>query len=382
MNAIGFNDDVVVSGRRFHVQTSSVGNNGTARCEVFEEGRIISKSEVEFERRSKLDKRLLEERISHLVQDMHAETMNEIEMMFSIAEKVKKLRHAPSNVKTGLMFLRSNLMNDAIEQFEIAISIDPDNVDAYNNLGLAYLRLGQNTKAIKILRKIQEKGRSYADISHNLGQAYLNEKEHYKALINFQEALRINPHYYEADYNIAILYMDSIIHDKNDNMLPPPSIRLERAQQQLNKLEQVKIKPLAQIAPKILKLLKVGKMEEAVTKMHQYREKIFPMELLSIIGINFYLKFMYGGKGLSFDIIQKFERELYEALEDHPDYADLWNNLGVIHLIQCRNLFIQALNEFDRALDINPYFEKALKNKKLVENDGKEFLILLRAILK
>jgi len=382
MNAIGFNDDVVVSGRKFHVQTSSVSNNGTARCEVFEQGRIISKSEVEFERRRQFDDNLLEERISRLVENMHTETMNEIEMMFSIADKVKKLRHAPSNVKTGLMFLRSNLMKDAIEQFEIAISIDPDNVDAYNNLGLAYIRLGQNTKAIKILRKIQEKGRTYADISHNLGMAYLNEKEHYKALINFQEALRINPQYNEADYNIAILYLDSIIYDKNDNLLPPPSIRLERAHQQLNKLEQAKLKPFAQIAPKVQKLLKEGNLEEAIIKMHQYREKIFPMELLSIIGINFYLKFMYGGKGLGFDIIRKFERELYEALEEHPDYADLWNNLGVIHLIQCRNLFIQALNEFDRALDINPYFEKALKNKKLVENDGKEFLILLRAILK
>jgi len=256
MNAIGFNDDVSVSGRKFHVQTSSTGNNGTARCEVFEQGRIISKSEVEFERRRQLDDQLLEERISRLVENMHNETMNEIEMMFSIADKVKKLKHAPSNVKTGLMFLRSNLIKDAIEQFEIAISIDPENVDAYNSLGLSYIRLGQNTKAIKILRKIQEKGRTYADISHNLGLAYLNEKEHYKALINFQEALRINPQYFEADYNIAILYLDSIIYDKNDNLLPPPSIRLERAHQQLRKLEQAKLKPFAQIGPKVQKFLK------------------------------------------------------------------------------------------------------------------------------
>ena len=61
---------------------------------------------------------------------------------------------------------------------------------------------------------------------------------------------------------------------------------------------------------------------------------------------------------------------------------NIWNNLGVIHLIQCRNLFLQALGEFRKALEINPDFEKAQKNKVLVENDGKEFLILLRAILK
>ena len=81
-------------------------------------------------------------------------------------------------------------------------------------------------------------------------------------------------------------------------------------------------------------------------------------------------------------IIKKFERRLSNAINKHPNYADLWNNLGVVHLIQCRNLFLQALNEFDKALEINPSFNKALKNKKLVENDGKEFLILLRAILR
>ena len=91
---------------------------------------------------------------------------------------------------------------------------------------------------------------------------------------------------------------------------------------------------------------------------------------------------MYGGKGLDGETIKRFEHRLNIALEGTPDYADIWNNLGVIHLIQCRNLFLQALTEFNRALELNPDFEKAIKNKKLVENDGKEFLILLRAILK
>ena len=81
-------------------------------------------------------------------------------------------------------------------------------------------------------------------------------------------------------------------------------------------------------------------------------------------------------------IMKPYEHRLNIALEQNQDYADIWNNLGVIHLIQCRNLFLQALTEFNRSLELNPGFDKAIKNKKLVENDGKEFLILLRAILK
>ena len=70
---------------------------------------------------------------------------------------------------------------------------------------------------------------------------------------------------------------------------------------------------------------------------------------------------MYGGKGLDNETIKRYEHRLNIALEDTPDYADIWNNLGVIHLIQCRNLFLQALSEFNRALEINPSFDKAIK---------------------
>ncbi|MGD9899629.1 MAG: tetratricopeptide repeat protein [Calditrichaceae bacterium] len=382
MSDIGFNDNVNVTGRKFHVQTASRSAKGVVQCEVFEAGRLITTHEVEFERRKYGDEHSLEERVKTMVEGLHRDTLHEIELMFMIAEKVKKLRHAPSNVKMGLMFLRNNLVQDAIEQFELGISIDQKSVDALNNLGLAYIKLGKNAKAIQILNKALELGPPYADIYHNLGLVYLNEKQHYKALGYFQEALRINPGYMEAHYNLAILYLDSILYDKKDDLLPPPSIRYERSQQQLKKIESDGNSYFKQMMPKIQKMLINKEIDQVINFLSTNRNRVFPNEVLSLIGIDFYLKFMYGGKGLNNDIIKKFENKLFKAIDGNADYADLWNNLGIVHLIQCRNLFLKALTEFDRSLEINPTFDKALKNKKLVENDGKEFLILLRAILK
>ena len=148
------------------------------------------------------------------------------------------------------------------------------------------------------------------------------------------------------------------------------------------KLTDAEIPAFNSIYSKLDEALKNSEIESALESLLHYRDKVFPSEILGLIGMDFYLKFMYGGKGLNNKIIKKFERRLGNAIDTHPNYADLWNNLGVVHLIQCRNLFLQALNEFDKALEINPSFNKALKNKKLVENDGKEFLILLRAILR
>ncbi len=382
MPDIGYNDNLSIGGRKFHIQTASNFGKGVARCEVFEEGRLITMQKIEFERRKASDEQSMEQRIRRIVSELHQETIDEIDLIFQIAEKVKKLRHAPSNVKLGLIFLHNNLISDAIEQFETALSIDPDSAAALNNLGLAYIRLGKTNKAIHYLQQALEKSQPYADIYYNLGLAYLDEKQHYKALKNFQEALRINPNYLKAQYHLAIVYLESIILNKSDSMLPPPSIRLGRATQQLQKLKENELKYFNDIYPKVSSAIEQSELNTAVEILRNNRERVFPGEVLDLIGIDFYLKFMYGGRGLNNEIIGKFERQLLRAIDEHPEYADLWNNLGIVHLIQCRNLFLQALSEFDKALEINPSFEKALKNKKLVENDGKEFLILLRAILR
>jgi len=382
VSEIGYNDNVNVNGRTFHIQTGSNLNKGVARCEVFEGGRLITSQVVDFERRKMRDEESLEKRIRKIVSGLHQETLSEIDLIFQIAEKVKKLKHAPSNIKLGLIFLSNNLVKDAIEQFETALSMDPDSAAAFNNLGLAHIKLGQNSKAVKYLNKALEKGQPYADIYHNLGLAYLNEGQYYKALTNFQEALRINPNYLKTHYNLIIVYLKSVIADKSDALLPPPSIRLERARQQLEKMKASGNKVFMMIYPSVVSMLDHSELEKAAQILETNRDKIFPQEVLSLIGMDFYLKFMYGGKGLNSEMISRFEQQLYQAIEEHPQYADLWNNLGIVHLIQCRNLFLKALNEFDHALEINPAFDKARKNKKLVENDGKEFLILLRAILR
>jgi len=382
MADIGYNDNVSVSNRTFHIQTASNIKKGSARCEVFEQGKLISAHNLHFERRKSSSEESLESRVRDIVSSLHKETIDEIELMFQIREKVKRLKHPPSNIKLGLIFLENNLINDAIEQFELALSVDPDSGDALNKLGLAYIKVGQNKTAIKHFKTALEKGYNYADVYHNLGLALLNEKEYYNALSNFQEAIRINPKYHQARYNLAIVYLESILTDQSEDVLPPPSIRMDRAVQILKKINEDLPLNFESLYKKINDELSGNNLDTAISILISNREKVFPPEVDSLIGMDFYLKFMYGGRKLNTDLIQKFEERLNKAIEKNSNYADLWNSMGIVHLIQCRNLFLQALSEFDRALELNPSFEKALKNKKLVENDGKEFLILLRAILK
>lgn len=382
MSDIGFNDNVQVYGRKFHVQTATNIAKGIASCEVFEEGRLINKNYINYERRKKRDNDLMENRVRNIVESIHQETLAEIELMFVISKKIDKMNHAASHVKMGLLFVKSNLMSDAIDHFKKAIEIDPEEINAYNNLGLAYIHIQAYGDAVAIFKRALTIQPTYADVHYNMGIAFYHENNYVNGLEHIQKALRINPEYHIARYYLALLYLGSILAEKEDDSLPPISIRVERAIQQLQILADGGKNGVKSTLNKIKKALQSKDVNAAVNTLNSNAVKIFPDEMHSIIGISFYLRFMYGGKSLTSRTLKKFEDDLINSIETQGDYADLWNNLGIVHLIQCRNLFLKALNEFNRALDINPKFEKALKNKKLVENDGKEFLILLRAILK
>ena len=382
MSDIGFNDNLEVAGRKFHFQTATQSNKGKIRCEIYENGRVLSTSEVDFERRKGDRKKNIENRLKNVVESLHQEMMTEIELLFKIAEKVKKLKHSPSNNKIGIIFLQNNLIDDAIEQFKLAIESDPNYLESYNNLGMTYIQTGKYKEAIEVFTRGMDRDINFTDMHNNFGLALMMDKNYEKALDEFKKALKLNKSYLAAHYNLAVLYLRSTYERDHDEFLPPPSIRVKRSFEHLEKVKDRKIKVFDLVYEKIKKQILKKNIDQSVKLLEENRDRVFPRDVSSLISTNFYLKFMYGGKGLDNETIKRYERRLNMALDDNPHYADIWNNLGVVHLIQCRNLFLQALTEFNRALEINPDFDKAVKNKKLVENDGKEFLILLRAILR
>ena len=86
----------------------------------------------------------------------------------------------------------------AIEQYEIALKLNPQFIDAHNNLGLALLRAGHQQEGIRELNT------AYAIKHYNAGNDYLRWGYYNDAIAEFQAALRLRPDYPEARRNIAI----------------------------------------------------------------------------------------------------------------------------------------------------------------------------------
>ena len=368
---LGLNNDVLVGGHRFHVQTTYSANNETILSHIFDNGRVIERLEVgvtEEVKNATLPKKL---------KVVHQEMIAEMELLFYIAEKVRQVRHPMSCLKLGHVFMSKNLLDDAVTFFQMAAELDPTSAEVYCQLGFANIRRGDFANAEMVLRKGVQLAPNYADLHQHLGVACLEQQKLGPALDSLRTALDLNANFFTAHFHYALALLQSLQAPfGGDSSVSPKAVQehLMRAAEGWPAFRTPRLE-------KALQLVDEGAIGPAVQELQSLRQEV-NIEADLAFEHDFYLKFMYGGKGKDDEFIQNYTIRLRAAMRDYPDYADLHNSLGVAYLIQCRNLFLRALEEFRVALRINPSFKRAEKNLKLSENDGKGFLILLRAILK
>ncbi|HEX9654282.1 MAG TPA: tetratricopeptide repeat protein [bacterium] len=372
MENLGLNNDVLVGGRKFHIQTSYSDANRLIQSKVFNEGQVIESREVP------VDGAPIDE-INSQLNDLHQEQITEMEILYYIYEKVKAVRHASSSHKLGLLFLKKSLVKEAIEQFKLALEIDPGLYQVYASLGRALLINGSYDEAIASLQEAVQKASDYADINNYLGVAYLYQEKFPQAVQYLSAAIRLNENYIGAHYYLGVAHLALSLNqtELGENTDEDYRQAMEHINLAVDRLVDRQIPSFK----KVLDLVQGKSYKEAVNAFLNSTPKEDLTHFMNMEN-EFYLKFMYGGKGKDDAFIADYVQNLRELLDQHPGYADVRNNLGIAYLIQCRNLFLKALEEFRAALKINANFKKAEKNLKLAENDGKGFLILLRAILK
>ncbi|MBI5215300.1 MAG: tetratricopeptide repeat protein [Ignavibacteriae bacterium] len=100
----------------------------------------------------------------------------------------------------GTVALGSGKTSDAISHFREVIRIMPTYEQTYNNLGVAFARIGNLVEAEKSWRRGLELAPT-ADMYSNLGNLYLSQGKESEASRELQNALRMNPNHIEAHFN-------------------------------------------------------------------------------------------------------------------------------------------------------------------------------------
>jgi len=375
MKALGLNETLLVGPRKFYIETNYLEDEKQVVGHVFEDGMLLETRE------RKLPPEVQEEDIQKLVKELQREIMRGIEVLFYVQKKVWRKKHAPSYNKLGVVFLQKNLISDAKKNFQEAIAIDENLIDAQKNLAIAFIKNQEFDQALKVLDRAIERKPDFPDLHNYKGIALLGKKNFIDAIRALETAISINENYSLAHLSLGLTYLSGLVESPIHPQLLPLEERQGKCLEHLKKAAATDHDLKTPEFDSAIHMIRESQFRDALDELLEiHNRQAFRLE--SVLENEFYLNFMFGGKSKDELAVAEYLENLKSEIAHHPSYPDLHNNLGVAYLIQCRNLFLRALEEFRRAIKLNPNYKLARKNLKLAENEGKGLLILLRALLK
>ena len=112
---------------------------------------------------------------------------------------------AASFLEEGRQKIETSQFETAREAFQHAVLLDPLNAEAYNNLGLALKKLGQNEEASEQYRKALSIDPQCAECRNNLGVLSMAQKDLPAAETEFKKAIELKPDYADPYFHLALL---------------------------------------------------------------------------------------------------------------------------------------------------------------------------------
>ncbi len=94
----------------------------------------------------------------------------------------------------------------AVENYNMAIVLNPNFSEAYFNRGLAYYNKKNYDKAVSDYNKSAELDPRNPVIYNNRGDAYYRKQEFENAILDYDKAVSLNPKYLKAYYNRGLAY--------------------------------------------------------------------------------------------------------------------------------------------------------------------------------
>ena len=223
----------------------------------------------------------------------------------------------------AIQYHQKNNLNEAKKIYLQILKINPNHVNAHNNLGAAYKQLGEIEKAKSCFEKVIQLNPNDVDGHNNLGLLLFELKEIQKAKSFFEKTIQLNPNYVEAHNNLGTIFNE------------------------LKEFQKAK-----------------DCYERAIQLNPNYAIALYNLGII-------FKQFGQTQKALG-----HFER----AIEINPNYAAAYNGLGII-FEELGNNVKKAKSCFEKAIKINPNYVDVYWNlHSLVSNIDEAIEILKKLI--
>src|SRR5208283_5324561 len=109
----------------------------------------------------------------------------------------------------GAELMEAGRIDEAAEQIQESLALQPSNASAQTNLGKALIRLGRPAEALEHYRRALEIAPRYPTGHNELGAALLRMGRTEEAIAQFQAALEENPDYANARLNLGSAFLQT-----------------------------------------------------------------------------------------------------------------------------------------------------------------------------
>ena len=253
---------------------------------------------------------------------------NYIRVAQKLYEKILKINpnHIDALNNLGSIFKELDQIEKAKKCYEKVIEIDPNYLNALNNLGIVFSELGENREAKNCYEKVIEIDPSHIDALNNLGIAFIELGENHKAKSCFEKVININPDYVDALNNLGSIF-----------------IKLKENHKAKSCYEKViEIDPNHTDSNYNLGVV-FGKLGEN-HKAKSFYEKVIEIDPNFLNALN-----NLGSIFKELDQIEKAKKCYEKVIEIDPNYLSAHNNLGIV---------FSELEEYQKAIVC---FEKVIK---------------------
>ncbi|MDD3150098.1 MAG: tetratricopeptide repeat protein [Candidatus Gastranaerophilales bacterium] len=263
-----------------------------------------------------------------------------IDLYNEIIEKVPGF--LPLYVLLGDLYRKLGRHEEAINEYKMALWIDPNNVTAYKSLCAAYEEQGDYDNAIDAYKKIIEIQPNDATLHSNLANILYMKGDFKNAISGYQNAITINPN---SQWTSVIAQTLGYVLQENDKNLDAAISAYQNAFA-LNPNDIDIYVNLGSV------FYDKSDYQNALTV---YRSALEIQPDNARIHCN--LAYLLWGKGDLTESIKEYEK----ATELDPNYDIAYNNLGVIYLDDLCQIN-KALGLFEDAISHNPNYALAYYN--------------------
>jgi tetratricopeptide (TPR) repeat protein len=252
-------------------------------------------------------------------------------------------KKAIKNNDKGCLFIEQGRLSSAEKCFKKAVKLNPNYVEAYNNLGNILQLQGKNDQAVVCLKKAIEIEPNFTQAYNNLGNALKQLGEIDEAFASYQKAIAINPNLAEAYANLG-----SIQKQRG---------QAEAALEYYNKAIQLQPDDAEVFYNRGKVLFESGQFEKALENFNKAIElKPDYFEAYTNCGV------LLSGSGQFDKAIANFDK----AIRLKPDLAVAYANRG--NALSESGQTEAALASYDKAVQLKPDYANAFYNRGNVQS--------------